>query len=379
MWNIYTKQNGHFPEFLTRGFLPDDNPVQRLSDCNSFVVGIEQLAQQLPELIEARRIREELVACLRAIDWIYLNGLSTANVERAMLLYSYFASAYVHARHEQPATRIPQEIAQPLVWLANKVNRPPILSYASYCLNNWKLIDPKNEEPALDNIQLIQNFCAESVGKRDEDWFILVHVEIEYMAQEVIAAIINIRDGQFNENNFEWLIYGLTSMNATLARMPEQCDPENYYRWVRPYIFGFNDVVYEGCFANKPQTFRGETGAQSSIIPALLIALGIRHQDSILVQHLQEMRDYMPQPHREFLTSLEQMPVNLRDFVLQNPKYKDNYNLILDELIKFRDKHFQYAVDYIYNKVPNPTGTGGTPYIPWLKRLREETESYRIL
>ena len=37
-----------------------------------------------------------------------------------------------------------------------------------------------------------------------------------------------------------------------------------------------------------------------------------------------------------------------------------------------------YAVNYIEKKVDNPLGTGGTPYIPWLKQLIEETREFLL-
>jgi indoleamine 2,3-dioxygenase len=51
--------------------------------------------------------------------------------------------------------------------------------------------------------------------------------------------------------------------------------PRNYLNF-RTFIMGIkgneeifpNGVVYKGVFDNKPQYYRGETGAQDSIIPA---------------------------------------------------------------------------------------------------------------
>ena len=106
---------------------------------------------------------------------------------------------------------------------------------------------------------------------------------------------------------------GLRAMNKTMDRMPEGCSAEVYFRKVRPYIFGFDNIVYEGCFQNAPQTYRGETGAQSSIIPAVLMALGIRHKDSLLTKHLDDMRNYMPAPHRQFIAE----QVSVRDQVVR--------------------------------------------------------------
>ena len=47
---------------------------------------------------------------------------------------------------------------------------------------------------------------------------------------------------------------GLRSMNRTLNRMPEGCSPEVYFRKVRPYIFGFTDIIYEAAATNRALT-----------------------------------------------------------------------------------------------------------------------------
>ena len=93
----------------------------------------------------------------------------------------------------------------------------------------------------------------------------------------------------------------LEAMYQTLARMPEHCDPHVYYRRVRPYIHGWknnpalpNGLIYEGVFAGTPQQLAGETGAQSTIIPALDAALGVSHRDDPLRPYLLDVRNYMP-------------------------------------------------------------------------------------
>src|SRR5262249_32252511 len=104
-----------------------------------------------------------------------------------------------------------------------------------------------------------------------------------------------------------------------------------------------------------------ETGAQSSIVPTMLRFLGIQHKNSLLTAHLEDMLNYMPAPHREFIRET----VSVRDFVIKHRgELKDVYNKCLDELIAFRTRHFEYAVNYIEKKVDNPIATGGTPYIP---------------
>ena len=59
-----------------------------------------------------------------------------------------------------------------------------MLSYDGYALYNWKRFDLAGPI-ALGNIDTIQNF----VHLYDEHWFILVHVEIEAVAAEILAGI----------------------------------------------------------------------------------------------------------------------------------------------------------------------------------------------
>lgn len=370
----------NFWDVSCRGFLPSIDPMPFLTnyslDFISDAMLLENLATMMPNFVADRCFREEIVAQLRSKDLEQLiKQQDVSGSERLMLIFSYFASAFVYATHENPAKRVPKEIAIPLNMLANRLSRKPILSYASYCLTNWKR-KSLQLPPELGNIELLQNFRADE-AKRDEDWFILVHVDIEYQASAAIRAIFSSKpdDVQFI---LESMRSSLVRMNATLNRMPEQCSPDVYYLNVRPYIFGFDNVVYEGCFNNEPQTFRGETGAQSSIIPTFQTVLGVKHSDSMLTKHLEEMRGYMPAPHRRHIANLElTVGSKFRD-AAKAASLNDLYNECLEEFIKFRKKHLEYAVQYIQNRTNNPTGTGGTPFIPWLSLLIKETEEFYL-
>lgn len=370
-----------------RGFLPSDDPSAFLKNSTPDFIGhvilLENLAGMLPCYLSQRCIREELVASLRGIRDIDLliKSQDEYGLERLMLIFSYFASAYVFATNENPANRLPKEIAIPLKMLGDRLGRKPILSYASYCLTNWKRINP-SAPVELGNIQLLQNFRDDD-AKKDEDWFILVHVDIEYQAAPAIRAIAQCKQNIFKnldlaKTTLETVFSSLSKMNKTLARMPENCSPDVYFNRVRPYIFGFDGVVYEGCYDHRPQFFRGETGAQSSIIPAIQTALGVHHSNSMLLEHLSEMRQYMPKQHRNFLTSLENnLGDDLRIAAIRGDLV-EIYNECLLQFINFRKQHLQYAVDYIQKKVVNPTGTGGTPFVPWLSLLIKETEEFFI-
>ena len=96
----------------------------------------------------------------------------------------FLASGYINQVGQPSATLLPRNLAKPLCDACRRLKRPPILSYDGYALYNWKRFDPDGPV-ALGNIDTIQNF----VHLYDEHWFILVHVEIEAIAADILAAI----------------------------------------------------------------------------------------------------------------------------------------------------------------------------------------------
>ncbi len=148
-------------------------------------------------------------------------------------------------------------------------------------------------------------------------------------------------------------------------------DPAIYHRTFRRYIRFFEHVTYEGV-TQTPINFRGETGAQSSILPTLVAFLKIPHKPSPLVDHLADMRNYMPREHRAVIEEIERMP---------SVRHRTNaqvFNGVLAALAEFREIHFGWAEQYINRWVDDPRGTGGTPYMQWLRQLIDETRACRI-
>jgi indoleamine 2,3-dioxygenase len=148
-------------------------------------------------------------------------------------------------------------------------------------------------------------------------------------------------------------------------------DPALYHRTFRPYIRFFENVVYEGV-TEAPMNFRGETGAQSSIMPSLIAFMKIPHRASVLTSHLAEMRRFMPAPHRQLIADIESLP-SPRD--LADPRA---YNDVLEGMATFRETHYKWAQEYINRWTDDPRGTGGTPYMQWLKQLIDETRAHKL-
>ena len=370
-----------------RGFLPSKDPLDRLPARYDVW---ETAAYGLPKLLTTTHVRSHL----SQLPALPLDGLKTEpQRERAMLLLSYFGHAWVWGEAVASA-RLPANLAVPWHAIATQLGRLPVLSYASYALHNWRRMDARGPV-ALGNIVLLQNF----LGGVDEEWFILIHVDIEAKAGVALAAIDAAREAAGDavalHANLTDMGGALAAMYGTLCRMPEFCDPYIYYNRVRPYIHGWKNnpalpdgLVYEGvkAYGGKPQKLAGETGAQSSIIPALDAALGVGHDDDPLRPYLLDMRNYMPPAHREFIASVE-ASAGIRSFVMaqkDNLVLREAYNACVTWVERFRAKHLEYAASYIFKQaqssVANPTavGTGSTPFMPYLKKHRDETSRHRI-
>jgi indoleamine 2,3-dioxygenase len=108
--------------------------------------------------------------------------------------------------------------------------------------------------------------------------------------------------------------------------------------------------------------------------------LGIGHKEDLLNAYLSEMRKYRPPAHREFLSSLEARG-SVRPFVryVNDASLTGLYNDCVELVERFRSLHLEYAATYIFRqaqrdaKNPHAVGTGGTPFMQYLKKHRDET------
>lgn len=356
--------------FTRHGFLPHPDPLTRFPG-DSELSRLDELGGDLPSLLEDKHARKYL-AEFPVPAWPK-DTITPSDIPALRLYYvrlGFVASGYVNQIGPAPATTLPKNIAVPLCRACKLLDRPPILSYDGYALYNWKRFD-KAGPIALGNIDTFQNF----VHLYDEHWFILVHVEIEHLAAGVLATI-EAAGNAVRKNDAAGLNAALISLAAAvrkqadvLRRIPEKMDPHVYYRAFRPYIRFFENVVYEGV-DQTPASYRGETGAQSSVIPALVSFLKIPHKPSMLTNHLADMRRFMPAEHRKVLDEIAAMP---------DPKplaEKEAFNQVLEEIARFREVHFGWADLYIHQRVADPRGTGGTPYRQWLQQLVDETRGH---
>lgn len=167
--------------------------------------------------------------------------------------------------------------------------------------------------------------------------------------------------------------------------------PSEYLSF-RVFIFGItnqsmfpNGVVYEGCEDNKPLYFRGESGANDSIVSNQTLPKEINDQlqltkpqiplldhlceipmpETPLTKILHEFRAYRPLPHREFLTYIREKSeeIGVQKYAIQDSETAVLFLRTLNHIRSFRWRHWLFAREYIIRRTPHPTATGGSPIV----------------
>jgi len=360
------------PAQTRRGFLPEPDPLVSFPE-GSPLSALDAIGETLPVALEADGFRE-YAASLEIPAWPVGWG-AEGHLPKLRLYYlrlAFLVSGYVHQLNQPRVGLVPRNLAVPLVRACRLLGRPPILSYDGYALCNWRRLDPHGPI-ALGNIDTLQNF----VRLYDEHWFILTHVDIEARAGAILREVRRIAawpgspDADLLGRSLGRIAGVVRAQTRVLRRIPEAMDPDLYYRTFRPYIGPFEGIVYEGV-SEQPRHLRGETGAQSTIMPLLVSLMKIPHRESPLIDHLRDMRRYMPVEHRRLLRVVDAMPS------LRGLTHKRSFNAVLEAMAEFREIHYGWAQRYISQQVGDPLGTGGPPYRQWLRQLIRETLAHRI-
>ncbi|KAJ5221061.1 Indoleamine 2-3-dioxygenase [Penicillium citrinum] len=399
------------------GFLPRGLPLQQLP--SSYYAPWENLAAQLPSLIQTGQIRP-LVENLPVLKTSLLE--SEPEWRRAYSVLGLITHAYIWGG-EKPQDILPPCISVPLLEISSHLGLPPCATYAAITLWNYTTV-PEADITEPDNLSLLTSFT----GTKDEEWFIVISVAIEAKGARVLPLMLDaIAAATVNDSaRLTALLWRFTDiledLNSTLRRMYEKNKPEVFFHQLRPFLAGSKNMTAAGLpygvFYDVGQgqgewhQYSGGSNAQSSLIQTFDIFLGVNHASTGDIKpagtgYIQEMRKYMPAPHREFLKALSTLS-NIRDYVLSSPTeqaLKESYNAAVLSLSSFRDTHIQIVSRYIIKPArshppvihnnervnlatatsqmkglddKNPTGlygTGGTSLIPFLKQTRDDTKA----
>lgn len=360
-----------------RGFLPPYEPLRQLP--RGFEAW-EETALDLSARCLVGRVRRDL-AGLPDLDSAALADGPEA--ERAMLLLSFFAGAYVHAT-DPPAASLPPPLARPLVALSRRLGRPPILSHASLAMHNWRRLDPAGpiEVENLANLIGIH-------GSTDETWFLTIAVAIEACGGAEPARIVRMEiaaeagDAATVAAELGRLSETIRRVTVLTDRTREGCDPHVFYRRVRPPFSGWFEpgVRYEGTDLAEPLVLAGGSAAQSPLVQCFDAALSVEQPEAARGPHL-DMRRYMDPRHRRFVAAVEESGA-VRRFAAAtgDATVRNAYDDALDALAELRRVHMAIVNDYIVRQADPGTaarGTGGTDFRRFLGGAIAGTEGARL-
>lgn len=272
---------------------------------------------------------------------------------------------------------LPKNIAVPLAEVSKKIGAAPFMEYAqSYALYNWKRKNPA-KEIEYENLELIRSF----EGSEHEAGFILVHVGMVAHSGRQVKAVMEILDAAKAKNRaaldkgMDDLLKVMNDINQVMETMWKRSRSDSYNTF-RAYIMGTKSqpmfpkgVIYEGV-SNEPTFFRGESGANDTIIPTLdnLLQLTERMPSNPLTEILMDFRKYRPVTHNDWLTLVHSRSKEsqLYAFATADSASAVRYLSLLDQVREFRDRHWRFTKEYILKYSDHPVATGGSPIVTWL-------------
>ena len=261
------------------------------------------------------------------------------------------------------------------------------MSYAAaYSLYNYELADPKIGTSEYSNLRLVRAFEKGLDPKSSEAGFVLTHVHMVEKTAPLINGAVSLLSAIENEpantdavhHAFQNMLSAMDNIEVSMENMWTHSLPKDYNSY-RTFIFGITNqsmfpdgVVYEGVNDNKPLFFRGESGANDSIIPLLdhLLEITSLMPQNPLTEILKDFRSYRPKPHREFLAWVlsKSAELGVRGYCRggSDPETTVLYLRLLDHVRSFRWRHWLFAREYIIKRSKHPTATGGSPIVTWL-------------
>jgi indoleamine 2,3-dioxygenase len=253
----------------------------------------------------------------------------------------------------------------------------PFMEYAgSYALFNYRFADPKLGLK-YDNLRVIRAFEHGLDPQSSEAGFVLVHVAMVKHSGSLVSAATDALDACANDDHtafdagLKGVVEALNKVNAVMNEMWTKSKPQAYTSF-RTFIFGItsqsmfpNGVLYEGIGNGEPQYFRGESGANDSMVPLCDNLLQIPMPNTPLTEILRDFRKYRPGNHREFLAWVQARAetIKLRRFALADRDSATWYLKCLNQVRDFRWRHWNFTREYILRRTKHATATGGSPIV----------------
>lgn len=348
----------------------------------------EEAARSIPQWTLQKRVRENIEALPDREFTTATLGTDEANWRWAYVVVSFLAQAYISEdTNRDLVQRLPPKLSIPWQATSSHVGVLPAATYAAIVMYNYVLKDPA-KPIAPENLQAALTFT----GTSEESWFFMVHILEEAGAAPGLQAIMNgYKAMECNDNKslatcLETITQSLRNMRNILKKMYERCDPSFFYNKIRPFLsFPEGGLIYSGV-SSEVQQYCSVSGAQDTAIPAFSIFLGARHESSEQ-QLVDKFKLYMPTKHRKFLQFLSEQTASLSEYVKEcgESEVLQRYDEAVDALVSFRTGHISLVTSYIINVKrrqgegvsESDKGTGGTPFMAFLKKVRDNTSNIK--
>lgn len=408
--HAHSDSKSHLSE--PRGFLPAQDPLTQLPNTSPFNRELNILAKSIPELIKSKKLRERID--ILAKQFPNAKILIDYNNERerdiAKLILKMLIQAYVFADPMQPASLVPAILANNIYPIACYEQHQLALTYDDYIQKNWRRIN-SNAALSLDNIEVPYTLT----GTPDEEWFIKIHVLIEFSARFAIQAAQDIKtlcDSLYTKgiyihneivllkiiNAINTITEAFTIIIPILEKMKLGCHPDCFSNQIRHYLAGFETVktLHENKevagvrydtpeIKNDSYLSKGPSGAHSAFLPTIDATLKVKFPIDLMFQTLQNFKQYMPHAHQLII---QEAQLNKLDDVIRDSQSTELIRACLrslKQLALFRNKHYSFIYLYIVNpavakglsqeSIFNVNyGTGGAPanYLPKRSNATDE-------
>jgi indoleamine 2,3-dioxygenase len=336
-----------------RGFLPAVDPILT-SEQSGFQV-LVKLAAKIPELLTRKRMVSTLNEMLQlpelADDCDNLPLLERIYSMVVSIVHAYIIEKGGNRDTNKKPVVIPEKIAFWLNRAAKMLGRYPTQTYETYILQNYRLVNPEAGY-SLENLVPLVTY-TNSIG---EAWFIAMHVVSEYLGGRVLmhyAMLQNLFDQPSDSQNnilfdaLKNMNIEMRALNSHLNKMCNGISGFDFFFKLRPYLKSWEPgVVMQGVpeYRDRPIEWRGASGAQSSITPALdrILQLGISQLDT-----MRDMVHYMSPSHQALLSGLDNPVIDIRALTQasHNETLVSAYNDLVNSTVAFRQIHYSFIID----------------------------------
>ncbi|KAF8896021.1 Indoleamine 2,3-dioxygenase [Infundibulicybe gibba] len=236
------------------GFMPPQQPLHRLPlEWNIWETALGDAVEKKLQLgdkpgisVTEARTSEDWRNAVRALPILSTTGLRVSEVilRRAHHVLAWIMHFYIHSLPPHEPVSIPPPVTIPLLQVSAQLQLPPVITYSDDVLYNWEPRAPSAADgPEMNNLRCQTLFT----GTTDEEEFYLASARIELRGVEVLELMRATMDEAFVGDEIAirritgfmvQMAAVIRELRAMLLAVRDGCDPEVFYRDIRPWFRG---------------------------------------------------------------------------------------------------------------------------------------------